>query len=394
MSYEMRREVLPKMRERYHKRNREGKGRIIDELEEVYGYSRKHAIKLMSLKAGRVLKKQKSGRPREYGEEEEKVLKVMWRVSEQPCGKRLKEMIGIWLPYYEKRYGKIKVASRKKLLKISASQIDRILSGVKVRWGKGRSGTKPGGLLKNQIPIRTDNWDIKKPGYLEADTVAHCGNSLEGDFIWSVTYTDIYSGWTSNRAIWNKGSSGVLEATRDVEKKLPFELLGFDCDNGSEFLNYHLLRYFQEREKVVGFTRSRPYHKNDNGHVEQKNWSHVRQLLGYERLGNPELLEGINKLYKEVWEPLNNFFMPSSKLIKKDRHGAKIKRRHDKAMTPCDRLLESPDVSASTKRKLRATRKYFDPFTLHDELEKNLQAIFKSSLHSSRLTGSLHFESF
>jgi hypothetical protein len=159
-------------------------------------------------------------------------------------------------------------------------------------------------LLKTQIPIRTDNWDITRPGFLEADTVAHCGGRLEGDFIWSVTYCDILSGWTCNRAVWNKGAHGIVEATRSVEASLPFELLGFDTDNGSEFLNWHLLRYFQERKKAVGFTRSRPYKKNDNGHVEQKNWTHVRQLLGYERLEDPALVGAINDLYRECWEPL------------------------------------------------------------------------------------------
>lgn len=157
-------------------------------------------------------------------------------------------------------------------LAISPAQIDRLLAPRKARAGaKGRCGTKPGGLLKHHIPIRTDNWDITRPGFLEADTVAHCGNSLEGDFVWSVTYTDIFSGWTANRAVWNKGAAGIVEATREVEAKLPFEILGFDCDNGSEFLNWHLVRYFQERPKRVGFTSSRPYHKDDNGHAEQKN---------------------------------------------------------------------------------------------------------------------------
>jgi hypothetical protein len=183
-----------------------------------------------------------------------------------------------------------------------AAQIDRLLAARKTRVGhRGRCGTKPGGLLKTQIPIRTDNWDITRPGYLEADTVAHCGGSLEGDFVWSVTYCNIYSGWTANRAVWNKGSAGVVAATREVEAALPFDLLGFDTDNGSEFLNWHLLRYFQERPKGVGFTRSRPYKKDDNGHVEQKNWTHVRQLLGYDRLGDPELVEPINALCRDYW---------------------------------------------------------------------------------------------
>jgi hypothetical protein len=245
-------------------------------------------------------------------------------------------------------------------------------------------------LLKTQIPIRTDNWDITRPGFLEADTVAHCGGSLEGDFIWSVTYCDILSGWTCNRAVWNKGAHGIVEATRSVEASLPFELLGFDTDNGSEFLNWHLLRYFQERKKAVGFTRSRPYKKNDNGHVEQKNWTHVRQLLGYERLEDPALVGAINDLYRECWEPLHNYFLPSAKLEEKSRDGAKLKRKHDKPKTPYERLLASPDVSSAMKEKLRKEKAALNPFQLHRRLEEGLRAILHRALHSSRPTDSLH----
>lgn len=254
---------------------------------------------------------------------------------------------------------------------------------------RGRCGTKPGGLLKTQIPIRTDNWDISGPGYLEADTVAHCGASLEGDFLWSVTNTDIWSGWTVNRAVWNKGSAGIVEATRDVEARLPFAILGFDCDNGSEFLNWHLVRYFQVRPQSVGFTRSRPYHKDDNGHVEQKNWTHVRQLLGYERLEDPALVEEISALDRGGWQPLHNYFLPSMKLETKERQGAKVKRHHDRAQTPCDRLLGSEAVKEETKAALREKRASLDPFALHDELEERLRRVLHRARHSSRPPGSL-----
>lgn len=162
-------------------------------------------------------------------------------------------------------------AIREAVERISPAQIDRLLASRKVRSGNGRCGARPGTLIKQQIPIWTDNRDITRPGYLEADTVAHCGTSLEGDFIWSLTYTDIYSGWTTLRAVWNKGATGIVEATRQIESQLPFEILGFDCDNGSKFLNWHLDSYFTDRPKRLGFTRSRPYCKSDNGHVEQKN---------------------------------------------------------------------------------------------------------------------------
>ena len=392
MSRKIAEEVLPRLRQRYVGRGREGRSRLIDEVCEQWDYSRKHAIKLLGGKAGWGGELcSRKGRPPLYGEAEAKVLWRIWKAAEQACGKRLKALIPDWLPYYENEHGKLDGRLRKKILGISAAQIDRLLAPRKVRAGHhGRCGTKPGGLLKTQIPIRTDNWDITRPGFLEADTVAHCGGSLEGSFIWSVTYCDILSGWTCNRAVWNKGSHGIVEATRCVEASLPFELLGFDSDNGSEFLNWHLVRYFQDRKKVVGFTRSRPYKKDDNGHVEQKNWTHVRQLLGYDRLEDPELVAPINALYRECWEPLHNYFLPSAKLKAKSRYGAKYKRKHDKPLTPCERLLCSPDVSEVMKKKLRARKAELNPFELHRQLEKNLKAILYRALHSSRPTDSLH----
>ena len=392
MSRKIAEEVLPRLRQRYAGRGREGRTRLIDEVCGLWGYSRKHAIKLLGAKAGwggdPTVRK---GRPPTYGEPEADVLWTIWKAAEQPCGKRLKALLPAWLPHYEREHGKLDGRIRKKLLAISPAQIDRLLARRKVRVGhRGRCGTKPGGLLKTQIPIRTDNWDITRPGFLEADTVAHCGGSLEGDFIWSVTYCDIHSGWTCNRAVWNKGAHGIVAATREVENSLPFELLGFDTDNGSEFLNWHLLRYFQERPKTVGFTRSRPYKKNDNGHVEQKNWTHVRQLLGYDRLDDPTLVEPINALYRDCWEPLHNYFLPSAKLEQKNRVGAKVQRKHDKPLTPCERLLASNDVSVAAKRRLRATRDSLNPFELHRRLEEGLRTILHRALHSSRPTDSLH----
>lgn len=391
MSQKVREEMLPRLRQRYKERGKQGRGVLLDELCEQFGYSRKHAIKLLGAKAGWGGDARSSkGRPAVYGAEVELVLHRIWKAAEQPCGKRMAQLRELWLPGYEKRYGKLDKEVRVKVLSISAAQIDRLLAQRKVRGGKGRSGTKPGGLLKTQIPIRTDNWDIDRPGYLEADTVAHCGGSLEGSFVWSVTYTDIASGWTANRAVWNKGAEGIVAATRDVEAALPFEILGFDCDNGSEFLNWHLVRYFQDRTKRVGFTRSRPYHKDDNGHVEEKNWTRVRQLLGYERFENPAVLEQLNALYRQVWEPLHNFFLPCAKLQAKSRHGAKVKRKHDLPKTPCDRLLESVHIPDKAKAELRARRAALDPFELHQHLEQKLRRVLHLALHSSRPTASLH----
>lgn len=393
MSQKVREEMLPRLRQRYAMRGREGRSRMIDELCEQFGYSRKHAIKLLNARAGwggdPAVRK---GRPVVYEPQVVEVLWCIWRAAEQPCGKRLVELLSLWLPHYEREHGKLSKATRQKLLAVSPAHADRLLAPRKASsHRRGRCGTKPGSLLKTHIPIRTDNWDITVPGYLEADTVAHCGTSLEGDFIWSVTYTDIFSGWTSLRAVWNKGAAGIVDATREVEAALPFALLGFDCDNGSEFLNWHLVRYFQERPKRVGFTRSRPYHKNDNGHVEQKNWTHVRQLLGYDRLDEPELCSAINEIYRQWWEPLHNFYCPSAKLLSKDRHGARIQRRHDTPQTPCDRLLQSQAVDAATKQRLKAERKALNPFELQRRLEAALRRVLEGALRSSRPTGSLHF---
>jgi len=375
MSSIIQKEMLPKMRWRYGKRGKKGKTVLINELCEQWGYERKHAIKLLNGTFFQKKKtKRKRGRPARYGKEVIEVLLFLAKASDWPCGKRLAVIKTLWLPYYEEAHGKLEPEIREQLKSISAAQIDRLLAPYKVK--RGKSWTKPGSILKTQIPIRTDNWDVTMPGFFEADTVAHCGGSLEESFIWSLTFTDIYSQWTCNRATWNKGAAGVVEAIACIEKNLPFEILGFDSDNGSEFLNYHLIDYFHKRPKKVGFTRSRPYHKNDNAYVEQKNYTHVRHLLGYDRLEDPEMIPLINELYREVWEPYNNFFMPCMKLIKKERHGSKIKRLHDKPLTPCDRLLQSSHLSEEIKEELRLKRASLNPIELKKLLEQLLRKIF------------------
>jgi hypothetical protein len=291
------REYLLAIWERYQRVGRRFKSKILDEFCAVCGYTRKYAIGLLSHKPRRGARK--PGPRRRYDAGVLEPLKAIWLAAEQLCSKRLKAALPLWLPFYEQEHGPLAEPVRKKLLQISAASIDRLLKKERARYGgKGLGGTRPGGLLKHQIPIRTDNDDVDRPGFLEADTVAHCGNSLAGDFIWSLTFTDLFCQWTENRATWNKGAEGVLGQVKDVEAKLPFELLGFDVDNGSEFLCFHLWRYLLERPRPVPLTRSRPYRKNDQAHVEQKNWTHVRQLLGYQRLEQPELVPFINELYR------------------------------------------------------------------------------------------------
>lgn len=237
-----------------------------------------------------------------------------WRPS-SPAANAWAPALPLWRPHYQGLHGKLSAKQRELLRDVSPATLDRLLAAARTTHPlRGRCGTKPGGLLKTQIPIRTGTWDVTRPGYLEADRVAHCGASLAGDFLWSLTYTDIATQWTEGRAVWNKGAAGVLAATRTVAAALPFALLGFDCDNGSEFLNHHLLGYLHERKQPVAFTRSRPYHSDDNAHVEQKNWMWPRQLLGYGRLEQAELVPLVSALYEEVWGPLMNFFLPSLKL--------------------------------------------------------------------------------
>jgi hypothetical protein len=371
------REYLLAIWERYQRVGRRFKSKILDEFCAVCGYTRKYAIGLLSRKPRR--RQRKPGPRRRYDGQVLEPLKVIWLAAEQMCSKRLKAALPLWLPFYEQEHGPLVEPVRKKLLQISAASIDRLLKKERARYrGKGLCGTRPGGLLKHQIPIRTDNDDVDRPGFLEADTVAHCGNSLAGDFIWSITFTDIFCQWTENRATWNKGAEGVLGQVKDVEANLPFELLGFDVDNGSEFLCFHLWRYLLDRPRPVPLTRSRPYRKNDQAHVEQKNWTHVRQLLGYQRLEQPELVPLINELYR-TWGLLHNFFCPNLKLLSKTRKGAKTIRKYSPPQTPYQRLLESKHLSQEQKQKLQSRLQQLNPLQLKREIEQKLKLVLNKA---------------
>jgi len=362
---------------RYEARGPEGKSRLLDELCEQYGYHRKHAIRLLN--AARVPRKSPPGPPRQYEGIAELVERI-WVAGEQPCGKRLAPMLPLWLPYYQRRYGKLLPSQRKLTDQVSAATLDRLLTPLRSKHLRGLSGTKPGSLLRQQIPIQGEVWNESKVGFLEADSVAHCGSSLAGNFVWSLIYTDIASTWTSGRAVWNKGATGVLEQTRQMEQSLPFALLGLDFDNGSEWLNWHLIQYLRERSAPVRVTRSRPYHSDDNAHVEQKNWMWPRQLLGYGRLEDPTLVEPINRLYQELWAPLQNFFLPSMKLVTKERVGSKWRRKHDRPQTAYQRLLKLGQLSTRSQRALKDQFEALDPFELHDQLEKTLRPILAKGL--------------
>jgi len=307
-----------------------------------------------------------------------KPLKRIWLSANLPCSKRLKAILPLWLPSYEKEFGKLPHDSITALHAISAATIDRLLKPARVKYkGRGRSTTKPGTLLKKHIPIKTDQWDETRPGFLEADTVAHCGESMAGMFAFTIDCVDIATTWTEQRAVWGKGETGVLEQIKDIEDSIPFTLLGFDSDNGSEFLNYHLLRHFHHRKQPVQFTRSRPYHKNDNAHVEQKNWTHVRQWLGYHRLDNPDVVPLMNDLYTSEWRLYHNFFLPSVKLLEKKRIASKTIKRYDTPKTPYQRVMESTGISEEVKLSLRKQFEQLNPFKLRKAMEIKLAKIFK-----------------
>jgi hypothetical protein len=377
MKINEKRSYLETVKKRYRKSNRKQKKKILDEFCATTGYNRKYAIYALRKRKGKGHKK-KSGRRSFYTREEFlRPLKILWQQSDFICSKKLKVIIREWLPFYENRYGNVDDVTRGQLYRISPATIDRILRPLRPEYPcKGRSGTKPGRILKNQIPIKTDNWDVTKPGFFEADTVAHCGTSLSGNFVWSLTMTDILTGWTENRAIWNKGSAGVVKQVKNIEKSLVFPIYGFDCDNGSEFLNYHLIRYFQKRKKPVQFTRSRPYHKDDNAHVEQKNWTHVRQIFGYARFDKKILVSLMNDLYSNEYSLYQNHFIPTMKLVEKIKINSKYRKRYDKPKTPYQRVMESEDISEEIKEALKKQHESLNPFELKQAMEQKLKRIF------------------
>lgn len=380
MSSRSKREYLEAIYRRYKAGTRTQKKHILDEFCAACGYHRKHAIRLLKkFRRFSKPKQKKKGRLPVYQTEAILVpLKRIWLAANLPCSKRLKAVLPLWLPGYAQQYGVLTEGATKALQAISPSSIDRLLKPVRVKYkGRGKSTTKPGTLLRKHIPVKTNQWDENRPGFLEADTVAHCGTSMAGMFAFTIDCVDIATGWTEQRAVWGKGETAVLAQIEDIEASLPFPLQGFDSDNGSEFLNHHLLKYLSDRKQPVQFTRSRAYHKDDNAHIEQKNWTHVRQWLGYHRFDNPEAVPLLNKLYKSEWRLFHNFFCPSVKLIEKQRIASKTIKRYDSPKTPYQRIMESPDITAEVKKKLTDLFETLNPFLLRKAMEKRLKEIFQ-----------------
>jgi hypothetical protein len=373
---------LERLRRRYANAGAEHKRKLLDQAQEVLGYHRKSAIR--ALRAPAVVRGPRilTGRPVTY---EPGLLlrwlRPIWAATDYACGRRLVAMLPEWVPAYEQHERRLPGEVRDKLLMASGRTLDRLLEPLRGE-GTGRSLTRPGTLLRQQIPIRGSLWEEGKAGWLEVDTVALCGGSVAGEFVWMVDGVDYATTWVEVRAMWGRGQAGTLAALQDVEASLPFALLGLDSDNGGEFLNYHVLHWLQQRPRPVFMTRSRPYKKDDNAHVEQKNWTHIRQCFGYERHDNPEVVALMNALAKGAYGQLLNYFHASLKLERKERTEGRVKRIYGAAQTPLTRVLASAEVTAQTKQRLQQHKARLNPFALKQAVDRSLKEI--ASLRRAR----------
>ena len=377
-----RQEVLKKLRRRYERAGAEHKRKLLDQAQELLGYHRKAAIRSLRAPMVEPAPRMISGRPVSY---EPRVLlpwlRPIWQATDYACGRRLAAMLPEWVPAYEQHERRMPGEVREKLLSASGRTLDRLLEPLRGQ-GTGGSLTRPGTLLRHQIPIRGSVWEEGKAGWLEVDTVALCGGSVAGEFVWMLDGVDYATTWVELRAMWGRGQVGTLAALRDVEASLPFELLGLDSDNGGEFMNYHVLRWLQKRSRPVFMTRSRPNKKDDNAHVEQKNWTHIRQCFGYERHDNPEVVEPINALVKGAYGQLLNYFHASLKLESKEFIDGRLKRVYGEPQTPLARVLASAEVRPQTKRRLEQEKARLNPFALKQSVVRSLKAI--ASLRQAR----------
>ena len=375
MSKSTRNEILQKLRRRYQTAGQTHKRKLLDQAQELLGYHRKSAIRALGaapVVRGPVIL---TGRPIHYDAGLLLPwLRPIWQATDYACGRRLVAMLPEWIPAFEQHERRLPTEVREKLLQASGRTLDRLLSPLRLA-GAGRSLTRPGTLLRQQIPIRGSVWEEDKAGWLEVDTVALCGGSVAGEFVWMLDGVDYATTWVEVRAMWGRGQQGTLAALQDVEANLPFSLLGLDSDNGGEFLNHHVLHWLQKRPQPVFMTRSRPFKKDDNAHVEQKNWTHIRQCFGYERHDNPEVVEPMNTLVKGAYGQLLNYFHASLKLDRKERTAGKTRRIYGDAQTPLARVLASDEVSAATKERLRQHKASLNPFALKQTVDQSLKTI-------------------
>jgi hypothetical protein len=368
------REYAEAVRERYFYASKKEKGKILDEFTKVTGCHRKAAIRLLCRGYRKMSKKQ--GRPRQYGAAVTEALKVAWDATDRLCSKRLQPFLPE-LVMVLKRHDESTITDdvKAQLCQMSSSTIDRLLRPYRRLGGrKPFSTTKPASLLKSSIPIRTfTDWQENRPGFLEVDLVAHCGESTNGFYLNTLSTVDVASGWSECIGVWGKGQERVGAAVHRVRQRLPVPLLGLDSDNGSEFINQHLYTYCQ-RDGIT-FTRSRSYKKNDSCHVEQKNWSVVRRLIGYDRYSSRAALEMLNRIYDDL-RLYVNFFQPVMKLVKKTRQGAKVHKVYDTARTPYQRLLDSGILAEAKRQQLAATYMRLNPISLLKQINENLEDLW------------------
>lgn len=358
------------MYERYRRASHRERTPLLNELCRTCGYNRKYAIRKLNGVAPPRKPKPRRGRARAqtYSSGMLSILRQVWEAADYPWSVRLKAMLPHWLPWIRQRFPLTPELERQ-LLDISARQIDRRLGPHKRQLRRQLYGrTKPGSLLKHHIPIRAAHWEVRQPGWVEIDLVSHSGNSGDGLFIYSLNLTDICTGWVETVAVLGKGQRGVVTALDELIRRLPFVLRGVDSDNGSEFINDYLVDYC--RTHHLQFTRGRPYHKQDNAHVEQKNWTHVRKLLGWQRYDSRKALEAMNGLYARDLRVMMNWFQPCVKLQRKERVGSRIRRHYTPPQTPLDRLPNSKAVLV-----LKELRQAIDPFDLSEAINRQLDAI-------------------
>lgn len=366
----------------FQAKGRKEKSAILDEFCRTYDCHRKHALRLLNGTPPGVTRPIKKKRKPVYTHRVISIIEAVWKASGHLWSKRLKSTIVLWMPWIKDRFT-LSPQEYSQLVSISPAQIDRRLKSVK-QWIRKKvyGSTKPGAILKHHIPVKTDSWHIRKPGYVETDLVSHCGGSASGDFANTVNWTDIATQWVERRAVLGKGQETVFLALTDMQQDMPFDLCGLDSDNGSEFINLHLYNYC--RLNHIAFTRSRPYKKDDNAHIEQKNWTHVRQLLGYLRYDTQQVIDAINDLYKHELRIFQNYFQPSVKLIKKVRIGSKVKKIYDDPATPFQRLVASKKGHPHAIKSFQITAQQFNPFELSAIIEKKLDAIYAMASKTPR----------
>ena len=365
---------------RYGKATKEEKGRILDEFTKVSGLHRKAAIRLLNC-CKPTLGKRRSGRPRLYGLVGVEALRAIWEASDRLCSKRLKPFLPEYISVM-RRCGESEMTTEteSQLCHMSAATIDRVLRPWQQKGGRRSfSTTKPGNLLRSSIPIRTfADWQENRPGFIEVDLVAHCGESLDGFYLNTLMAVDVATSWSEFIGVWGKGQQRVGTAIHKVRQRLPFRLLGLDSDNGSEFINRDLARWCQH-EGII-FTRSRPYKKNDNCFVEQKNGSIVRRVIGRDRFSSKQAYEALNRLYY-LMRLYINFFQPVMKLASKTRHGAGVHRVYDMAQTPYQRVQKSGALTEATKAQLASTYAQLNPVRLLKQINDNVEHLWQLREH-------------